>query len=62
MANALSPAAVYNVTVSENDTTVAYAEVAHEDKGVAIGADGTNIETAKELAARHFDIDDIQLT
>ncbi|MDL0141046.1 NusA-like transcription termination signal-binding factor [Halobacterium salinarum] len=62
VANALSPAAVYNVTVSENDTTVAYAEVAHEDKGVAIGADGTNIETAKELAARHFDIDDIQLT
>ncbi|MFC3478161.1 NusA-like transcription termination signal-binding factor [Halobacterium litoreum] len=62
VANALSPAAVYNVTISENDTTVAYAEVAHDDKGVAIGADGQNIETAKELAKRHFDVDDIQLT
>jgi N utilization substance protein A len=62
VANALSPAAVYNVTISENDTTVAYAEVAHEDKGVAIGAGGKNIEAAKTLASRHFDIDDIQLT
>ncbi|MFB6269939.1 MAG: NusA-like transcription termination signal-binding factor [Halobacterium sp.] len=62
VANALSPAAVYNVTISENDTTVAYAEVAHEDKGVAIGAGGKNIEAAKTLAKRHFDIDDIQLT
>lgn len=62
VANALTPAAVYNVTISENDTTVAYAEVAHEDKGVAIGADGKNIEAAKTLANRHFEIDDIQLT
>jgi N utilization substance protein A len=62
VANALSPAAVYNVTISENDTTVAYAEVAHDDKGVAIGAQGRNIEAAKTLAARHYDVDDIQLT
>ncbi|WP_336035203.1 NusA-like transcription termination signal-binding factor [Halobacterium yunchengense] len=62
VANALSPAAVYNVTISENDTTVAYAEVAHEDKGVAIGAGGKNIQAAKTLAKRHFDVDDIQLT
>jgi len=53
---------VYNVTISENDTTVAYAEVAHDDKGVAIGAEGQNIEAAKTLAARHYDVDDIQLT
>jgi N utilization substance protein A len=62
VANALSPAAVYNVTISENDDVVAYAEVAHDDKGVAIGANGRNIEAAKLLAARHFDVDDIQLT
>lgn len=62
VANALTPAAVYNVTISENNDTVAYAEVAHEDKGVAIGTEGKNIKAAKLLAKRHFDIDDIQLT
>jgi N utilization substance protein A len=61
VANALAPAAVYNVTVSENDTTVAYAEVASEDRGVAIGRDGKTIERARELADRHFDVDDVQL-
>ena len=62
VANALAPAAVYNVTVSENDTTVAYAEVDSQDTGVAIGADGRNIRLARELARRHFDIDDVELT
>lgn len=62
VANALSPAAVYHVTISENETLVAYAEVAESDRGVAIGAGGKNIETARHLAKRHFDIDDIQLT
>lgn len=62
VANALSPAAVYHVTISENRTTVAYAEVDHEDTGVAIGSEGRNIETARLLAKRHFDIDDVQLT
>ncbi len=62
VANALSPAAVYHVTISENNTLVAYAEVAEEDRGVAIGSEGKNIETARTLAKRHFDIDDIQLT
>ncbi|PSP79849.1 NusA-like transcription termination signal-binding factor [Halobacteriales archaeon QS_1_68_20] len=61
VANALAPAAVYNVTISENDTTVAYAEVAEEDKGVAIGTDGRNIEVARRLAERHFGVDDVQL-
>jgi len=62
VANALAPAAVLNVTLSENDSTVAYAEVADEDKGVAIGADGRNIELARRLAERHFDVDDVELT
>jgi len=61
VANALAPAAVYNVTVSENDDTVAYAEVDQHDTGVAIGKDGKNIAAARTLAARHFDIDDIEL-
>jgi N utilization substance protein A len=61
VANALAPAAVYNVTLSENDSTVAYAEVDREDRGVAIGADGRNIRLARELARRHFDIDDVEL-
>ena len=62
VANALAPAAVYNVTISENDDRVAYAEVAEEDRGVAIGANGRNIEAARLLAKRHFDVDDVQLT
>jgi len=61
VANALAPAAVYNVTISENDDRVAYAEVDHADRGVAIGEDGHNIAMARRLAARHFDIDDVQL-
>ncbi|GGL67944.1 NusA-like transcription termination signal-binding factor [Halocalculus aciditolerans] len=64
VANALAPAAVYNVTVSEVEgaDTVAYAEVDHDDRGVAIGEGGKNIEMAKHLAKRHYDVDDIQLT
>ena len=62
VANALAPAAVYNVTVSDNGDVVAYVEVDHDDKGVAIGADGRTIRKAKRLADRHFGIDDIQFT
>ncbi|USZ69368.1 NusA-like transcription termination signal-binding factor [Halorussus salilacus] len=62
VANALAPAAVHNVTVSEGDETVAYAEVDTEDTGVAIGEGGRNILAAEKLAKRHYDIDDIQLT
>jgi N utilization substance protein A len=62
VANALAPAAVYNVTISENEDTVAYAEVAEEDTGVAIGSDGKNIDAARTLAERHFGVDDVQLT
>ncbi|WP_436934544.1 NusA-like transcription termination signal-binding factor [Halovenus marina] len=62
VANALEPAAVYNVTISENDDRMAYAEVAQEDHGAAIGTEGKNIDAARKLAKRHHDIDDIQLT
>ncbi|MFB6157244.1 MAG: NusA-like transcription termination signal-binding factor [Haloferacaceae archaeon] len=62
VANALAPAAVRHVTVSEQGDRVAYAEVPPDDRGAAIGRDGRNIETARRLAARHYDVDDIQLT
>jgi len=62
VANALAPAAVYNVTISENEDTVAYVEVAQEDRGAAIGRDGRNIDAARRLAARHFGVDGIELT
>jgi N utilization substance protein A len=62
VANALAPAAVYNVTISENDTTIAYAEVDRDDRGVAIGKDGRRIDLARRLAKRHFDVDGIELT
>jgi len=62
VANALAPAAVYNVTLSENDGTVAYVEVAQEDRGAAIGREGRNIDAARRLARRHYEIDGIELT
>ncbi|WP_435183200.1 NusA-like transcription termination signal-binding factor [Halobellus sp. EA9] len=61
--SALAPAAVRHVTLSEQGgETVAYVEVPEDDRGVAIGAEGKHIETARTLAERHYDIDDIQLT
>jgi N utilization substance protein A len=62
VANALAPAAVYDVTLRENEETVAVAEVDDADHGAAIGTDGRNIHKARRLADRHFDIDDIELT
>ncbi|MFC6752445.1 NusA-like transcription termination signal-binding factor [Halorubrum tibetense] len=62
VASALAPAAVNAVTVSEQNDRVAYVEVPEPDRGVAIGAEGRNIETARTLAKRHHDIDDVQLT
>lgn len=61
--NVLAPAAVRGVTISEQgEEVVAYVEVDRADRGVAIGSGGRTIETARRLARRHFDIDDIQLT
>jgi N utilization substance protein A len=61
--SALAPAAVRHVTLSEQGgDRVAYVEIPEGDRGVAIGTEGQNIETARTLARRHHDIDDIQLT
>lgn len=63
VANCLAPAAVRNITLSEQGgTTVAYAEVAQADRGIAIGSGGESIDATRELARRHFDIDDVELT
>jgi len=62
VANALAPAAVYNVTISQNNDLVAYVEVAQEDRGAAIGTSGRNIDAARLLAKRHHDVDAVELT
>lgn len=62
VANALAPAAVYEVTIEQGDETRATVEVAEQDRGVAIGADGKNIAAARRLVSRHHDIDHIELT
>jgi N utilization substance protein A len=62
VASVLSPAAVRHVTISEQNDRVAYVEVPDDERGAAIGRGGRNIEVARRLAARHYDIDDIQLT
>ena len=59
VANALAPAAVRGVTVSSQG--VAFAEVRPADRGVAIGEDGRTIEIARELVARHHEVDDVEL-
>ena len=59
VANALRPAAVYAVSI---DDGVARAEVAEGDMGAAIGRDGRTVELARQLAERHFGLDDVQVT
>ena len=63
VANALAPAAVYGVDVAEDGDgrTVATADVDPDDRGAAIGAGGRNVEAARTLAERHFDVDEIKV-
>ena len=62
VANALAPAAVYDVELETQDgESVAIASVDPDDVGVAIGRDGERIARAKHLAGRHFDIADIEV-
>lgn len=58
VANALRPAAVYDVVIEDG---VARAEVAEDDVGAAIGRDGRTIELARVLARRLYDVDDVEL-
>jgi NusA family KH domain protein, archaeal len=63
VANAFQPAAIESVEIDDEDEggKVAYVEVNESDKGLAIGKEGENIETAKKLARRHYEFDDIVL-
>ena len=63
VANALAPAAVYGVDVEEDEEgrTVATADVDPDDRGAAIGAGGRNVEAARLLSKRHFDVDDVRI-
>ena len=57
----LAPARVENVTISEQDGTVAFVEVCEADRAIAIGRDGQTIETARMLVDRQYGISDVQL-
>lgn len=57
--NALAPADVRNVTVS--DAGVAYAEVPDDQRGLAIGRGGRRIRRVRLLASRYHDLDDVEL-
>ena len=66
VANALAPAAVYDVeieAVDDGDATraVARVDVDEADVGVAIGPDGRNVDAARVMAVRHFEVDDVQV-
>ena len=62
VANALAPAAVYDVTLEErDDEIVAVADVAAADVGVAIGEGGERVDRARRLVQRHFDVEDIAI-
>ena len=60
LANALAPADVTNVTVS--DSGVAYVEVPEDERGLAIGTGGKRIRLARLLGAAYYGLDDVELT
>ncbi|NOR49320.1 MAG: NusA-like transcription termination signal-binding factor [Methanosarcinaceae archaeon] len=58
--NVIGSASVKSVNlVSKQDKRLAYVEVSDNDKGLAIGREGKNIEKVKVLMQRHHDIDDV---
>ena len=58
--NVIGSASVKSVDlVSKQDKQLAYVEVSDNDKGLAIGREGKNIEKVKILMKRHHDIDDV---
>ncbi|HJH30230.1 MAG TPA: NusA-like transcription termination signal-binding factor [Methanosarcinaceae archaeon] len=58
--NVIGSASVKSVNlVSKQDKRLAYVEVSDNDKGLAIGREGKNIEKVKILMKRHHDIDDV---
>ncbi|PTD93427.1 NusA-like transcription termination signal-binding factor [archaeon SCG-AAA382B04] len=58
--NSLSPAEVKEVEIEDNgEEKVAKLGVKEDKKGLVIGKKGKNIEKAKSLANRHYNIGDI---
>ncbi len=58
--NVIGSASVKSVDlVLKQDKRLAYVEVSDNDKGLAIGREGKNIEKVKMLMQRHHDIDDV---
>jgi N utilization substance protein A len=58
--NSLSPANVKEIRLTEkSDKKIAVVEVDPKDKSVAIGKNGRNIEKARMLAKRYFQIDHV---
>jgi N utilization substance protein A len=62
--NALKPAAVREVRISErtDGKKMAVVTVNPKDKGVAIGKNGKNAERLRFLAKRYFDIQNVSIT
>jgi N utilization substance protein A len=62
--NALKPAAVKEVRVSErtDGKKIAVVTVSPKDKGVAIGKNGKNAERLRFLAKRYFNIQNVSIT
>lgn len=59
--NALVPASVEKVAVvrRRDKPTLAFVTVKRGQRGLAIGKEGRNIERARVLAKRHFDIENV---
>jgi len=59
--NALVPAAVEKVVVvrRRDKADLAFVTIKRGQRGLAIGKDGRNIERARVLAKRHFDIENV---
>jgi len=62
--NALVPASVEKVVVvrRKNKPDLAFVTIKQGQRGLAIGKDGRNIERARLLAKRHFDIENVILS
>jgi N utilization substance protein A len=58
--NAFYPISIQNVNIIQRgDKHIAYVDIRANDKGLAIGRGGKNIEKVKKLSLRHHNIEDI---
>ncbi|MHC1593331.1 MAG: NusA-like transcription termination signal-binding factor [Methermicoccaceae archaeon] len=58
--NLLKPASVKSVELVERqEKYIAYVEVKSDEKGLAIGKGGKNVQKARMLLQRHYDVDNV---